>query len=91
MMTRVMAAEWAPFGVRVNAIAPGVTRTPMVEADISRGVLDERQMLTNIPAGRLCTPIEIGKLATFLASDEAAYITGATVTIDGGGTLIPRV
>jgi NAD(P)-dependent dehydrogenase (short-subunit alcohol dehydrogenase family) len=91
MMTKVMAGEWAPYGVRVNAIAPGVTRTPMWDADVARGAVDEPAILANVPVGRLCTPAEIGRVATFLASDGAAYMTGATIVIDGGATLIPRV
>jgi NAD(P)-dependent dehydrogenase (short-subunit alcohol dehydrogenase family) len=91
MMTRVMAAEWASFGVRVNAIAPGITRTPMWDADVARGAIDEHTLVSLVPMERMCTPAEIGKVATFLASDDAAYITGETVTIDGGATLIPRV
>ena len=91
MMTRVMAAEWAPYGIRVNAIAPGVTKTPMWDADVARGALDEPRILENVPMHRLCTPAEIGRVATFLASDDAAYITGAVIVIDGGTTLIPRV
>ena len=91
MMTRVMAAEWAPYGIRVNAIAPGVTKTPMWDADVARGAIDEPKILENVPTHRLCTPAEIGKVATFLASDDAAFITGDVLTIDGGTTLIPRV
>ncbi|HZS90756.1 MAG TPA: SDR family oxidoreductase [Chloroflexota bacterium] len=91
MMTRVMAAEWAPFGVRVNAIAPGITRTPMWDDDVARGAIDEPKLVSLVPMLRMCTPAEIGKVATFLASEDAAYITGTTVTIDGGATLIPRV
>jgi NAD(P)-dependent dehydrogenase (short-subunit alcohol dehydrogenase family) len=91
MMTRVMASEWADHGVRVNAIAPGITRTPMWDADVARGAIDEEKMVSLVPMHRMCTPQEIGRLATFLASDDAAYITGATITIDGAATLIPRV
>jgi NAD(P)-dependent dehydrogenase (short-subunit alcohol dehydrogenase family) len=91
MMTRVMAAEWAKFGVRVNAIAPGITRTPMWDADVARGAIDEANLVSLVPMERMCMPAEIGKLATFLASADAAYITGDTITIDGGATLIPRV
>jgi NAD(P)-dependent dehydrogenase (short-subunit alcohol dehydrogenase family) len=91
MMTRVMAAEWAPFGVRVNAIAPGITRTPMWDADVARGAIDEARLVSLVPMERLCTPAEIGRVATFLAGAATAYITGETITIDGGATLIPRV
>jgi NAD(P)-dependent dehydrogenase (short-subunit alcohol dehydrogenase family) len=89
MMTRVAAGEWAPHGVRVNAIAPGVMRTPMWETDVARGVLDESYYLETIPAHRLGDPSEVGKLAVFLASDDAAYITGSAFTIDGALTSIP--
>lgn len=91
MMTKVMAAEWAPFGVRVNAIAPGITRTPMWDDDVARGAIDEPALVSLVPMERMCTPEEIGRVATFLASEESAYMTGATLTIDGGATLIPRV
>ncbi len=91
MMTKVMAAEWAPFGVRVNAIAPGPAKTAMWEADAARGAIDGPQVLANMPMGRLCMPEDIAKLATFLASDDAEYITGTTVMVDGGVTLIPKV
>jgi NAD(P)-dependent dehydrogenase (short-subunit alcohol dehydrogenase family) len=89
MMTHVAAGEWAPHGVRVNAIAPGVMRTPMWDADVARGVLDEPYYLETIPARRLGDPSEVGRLAVFLASDEASYITGAVHAIDGALTSIP--
>jgi NAD(P)-dependent dehydrogenase (short-subunit alcohol dehydrogenase family) len=91
MMTKVMAAEWAPLGIRVNAIAPGVAKTPMWDADVARGAIDEPYYLENVPMKRLVMPAEIGRLAVFLASDDAAYITGETVVIDGAATLVPRV
>lgn len=89
MMTRVAAAEWAPHGVRVNAIAPGVLRTPMWDADVARGAIDEQFYLDVVPMHRLGTTSEVGKLAVYLASDDAAYITGSVLTIDGGLTSIP--
>jgi|SRR5215211_694583 len=88
MMTRVAAGEWAPHGVRVNAVAPGVVRTPMWEADLARGVLDESLFLERVPAGRLGVPDEIGKVVSFLCSDAASYVTGACVVVDGGLTSI---
>src|SRR5690348_2729151 len=89
MMTHVAAGEWAPHGVRVNAIAPGVLRTPMWDADVARGAIDEELYLDVVPMHRLGLPAEVGKLAVFLCSDHAAYITGAVHTIDGGLTSIP--
>jgi len=89
MMAKVMAAEWGPHGIRVNAIAPGVQRTPMWEDEVRRGLLDEARYTGLIPLRRLGDPREIGRLCAFLASDEASYITGACITIDGGLTTIP--
>ena len=88
MMTRVAASEWGPFGVRANAIAPGVQRTPMWEDDAAKGVVDDN-VVRVVPAGRLGEPIEVGRLAVFLCSPDAAYINGACVTIDGGLTTVP--
>ena len=89
MMTKVAAGEWAPFGVRVNAIAPGVLRTPMWDADVARGAIDEQLYLDVVPAHRLGQPLEVGKLIVYLCSDDADYITGSVLTIDGGLTSIP--
>jgi NAD(P)-dependent dehydrogenase (short-subunit alcohol dehydrogenase family) len=89
MMTRIAAAEWAPFGVRANAISPGVQHTPMWDRDAARGAVDEEAILKVLPAGRLGEPSEVGKLAVFLCSDEAAYINGSNVTIDGALTAVP--
>ena len=89
MMTRVMAAEWAPRGIRVNAVAPGVQKTGMWDEDVARGIFDEQEFIDLIPAHRLGDPHEVGRLCSFLASDEAGYITGACVTIDGALTSIP--
>jgi NAD(P)-dependent dehydrogenase (short-subunit alcohol dehydrogenase family) len=89
MMTHIAAGEWAPSGVRVNAIAPGVLRTPMWDADVARGAIDEQLYLDVVPMHRLGLPSEVGKLVVFLSSDDAAYITGAVHTIDGALTSIP--
>lgn len=89
MMTRVAAAEWAPYGVRANAIAPGVQRTPMWDIDVELGVVDEERVLRVTPAGRLGDPNEIGKLAVFLCSDDADFINGDCITIDGALTTVP--
>jgi NAD(P)-dependent dehydrogenase (short-subunit alcohol dehydrogenase family) len=89
MMTRVAAGEWAANGVRVNAIAPGIQRTPMWDADVERGAIDEPFYLRTVPMGRIGDPREVGKLAVYLCSDDAAYVTGGCFTIDGGLTSIP--
>jgi NAD(P)-dependent dehydrogenase (short-subunit alcohol dehydrogenase family) len=85
-LTRHLAREWAADGITVNAISPGIVDTPMV-----RGSTDEQRMsqvLASIPLGRLAEPAEIASLICFLASDEAAYITGANVDIHGGELII---
>ncbi|MCC6223577.1 MAG: glucose 1-dehydrogenase [Thermoleophilia bacterium] len=89
MMTRVTAGEWGPRGVRVNAICPGALRTPMWDADVASGAIDERAYLEHIPARRLGSPAEVGRLAVYLCSDDASYVTGSVLTIDGGLTVIP--
>jgi NAD(P)-dependent dehydrogenase (short-subunit alcohol dehydrogenase family) len=89
MMTKIAAGEWASHGVRVNAIAPGVLRTPMWDADVARGEIDEAAVLDIVPAHRLGMPSEVGRLVVYLCSDDAAYMTGAVLTIDGALTSIP--
>lgn len=89
MMSRVMAAEWGSFGIRVNAVAPGQMRTPMWDDDVARGLLDEQYYLDVLPLRRIGMPDDVGRLCAFLASDEASYISGACITIDGGLTSVP--
>jgi NAD(P)-dependent dehydrogenase (short-subunit alcohol dehydrogenase family) len=61
----------------------------MCDADVARGVIDEELYLDMVPAGRLGMPSEVGKLAVFLCSENAAYIIGSCITIDGALTSIP--
>jgi NAD(P)-dependent dehydrogenase (short-subunit alcohol dehydrogenase family) len=89
IMTQVMAGEWGPYGIRVNAIAPGVQATGMWKEEVARGLYKEQDYIDKIPGRRIGDPREVGRLCVFLASDAAAYITGACVTIDGGLTSIP--
>ncbi|QUJ69341.1 SDR family oxidoreductase (plasmid) [Photobacterium sp. GJ3] len=79
--TKALAAEGARYGVTVNAIAPGYTGTPMVEA-IKPEVLDA--IKAEIPMKRLAQPNEVAASVNFLASDAAAYITGETLSVNGG-------
>ncbi len=83
-MTATLARELAPYGIRVNAIAPGFLATDMV-ANLPEDKIQE--YLTQIPLGRLGKVEEVAELAAFLASDEASYITGQTLVIDGGLSL----
>jgi NAD(P)-dependent dehydrogenase (short-subunit alcohol dehydrogenase family) len=89
MMTKIAAGEWAPDGVRVNAICPGILRTPMWDADVARGAIDEDLYVGIVPAHRIGQTSEVGKLVVYLCSDDADYMTGAVLTIDGGLTSIP--
>jgi NAD(P)-dependent dehydrogenase (short-subunit alcohol dehydrogenase family) len=89
MMTQIAAGEWAHHGIRVNAIAPGVLRTPMWDADVARGAIDEQAYLDVVPAKRLGSPSEVGQLAVYLASDASSYVNGSCITIDGALTSIP--
>ncbi|MCL6519610.1 MAG: SDR family oxidoreductase [Armatimonadetes bacterium] len=82
-MTEAMAIELGPYGINVNAIGPGVIKTAMITPLEKEGVL-ETLVKQRIPKGRVGTPEDIANLAVFLASEEADYITGATIFIDGG-------
>ena len=85
-LSRHLAREWARDGITVNAVSPGIVDTPMVRD--STGADRMVQVLAAIPMGRLADASEIAALVAFLASDEAAYITGANVDIHGGGLII---
>lgn len=88
-LTRVLAVELAPHGIRVNAILPGVIETATVAAQLTtRAARDEMAAKqSRIPMGRLGTPEEIAKMAAFLLSPEASYSTGSLCTADGGFSL----
>jgi NAD(P)-dependent dehydrogenase (short-subunit alcohol dehydrogenase family) len=83
-LSRVLAVEWAMYNIRVNAIAPGFVQTPLVDAVIRAGKLEEKRIAERTPMGRLARPEEIASAAVFLLSDEASYITGVTLPVDGG-------
>ena len=82
-LTRTLAREWADRGVRVNAICPGYAETEMTQAmlAVERHRAD---VIAQTPLGRLATLEEIVSPALFLASDEASYVTGAALVVDGG-------
>jgi NAD(P)-dependent dehydrogenase (short-subunit alcohol dehydrogenase family) len=81
MLTRTAALEYAKDNIRINAVCPGVTRTPLVEQQ-SQELKD--YLASFVPQGRICEPDEVAALCVFLASDEAPHITGADYLIDGG-------
>ncbi len=81
--TRALACEWAPHGVRVNAVAPTFVRTGLTEALLSDAAM-EKTLLAETPMGRFATPEEVAAAILFLASDAASMITGVTLPVDGG-------
>lgn len=85
-MTRMLAIEWAQYGIRVNAIAPGTIETPSRAAHFNAHPDFRQRMLMRVPSGRFGLPEEIGAAVAYLASPGAAYITGQTLVIDGGLT-----
>jgi NAD(P)-dependent dehydrogenase (short-subunit alcohol dehydrogenase family) len=86
-MTRSFAAELAPYGIRVNAISPGWIETSPEETAAAQGDSGEWEMPPSL-LGRAGTPEEIANTASFLASDEASFITGQTLIVDGGGMIL---
>jgi len=83
-LTKELACEWGPHGVRVNAVGPGYVATPMIAGLIEDGKIDTDRINDRTPLGRLATPEDIGQAIAFLASDWASYITGETLFVDGG-------
>ena len=81
MLTRTAALEYAKDGIRINAVCPGVIRTPLVERQSEEF---KAYLTSQVPQGRIGEPEEVAALCVFLASDEAPHITGADYLIDGG-------
>jgi NAD(P)-dependent dehydrogenase (short-subunit alcohol dehydrogenase family) len=84
-LTREVAVEFARRGVRVNAVCPGPVETPLVKAFLTDEAARVRR-LVHIPMGRLARPDEVAKAIAFLASDDASFMTGAALVVDGGIT-----
>lgn len=83
-LTKSLAAEWAPHGVRVNALAPGYVKTEMAPVDRPEF---RRQWIEDAPMQRYATPAELGPSVVFLASDASSFVTGSVLVIDGGYTV----
>lgn len=83
-LTKTAALENAALGVRVNALCPGSTDTPMLRAFMDRSEAARKMILNSIPAGRLGTPEEVAEAALWLCSDRASYVNGESMLVDGG-------
>ncbi|MEU3828457.1 glucose 1-dehydrogenase [Streptomyces sp. SID486] len=83
-LTKAAAAQYAARGVRVNALATGLTRSEMSEAVFARDPAAEERMRRRNPQGRVADPEEVARVAVWLCSDQASFVTGATMAVDGG-------
>jgi NAD(P)-dependent dehydrogenase (short-subunit alcohol dehydrogenase family) len=82
--TRSLATEWAEFGIRVNAVAPGWVLTELIKKDLVSGLVSEEKLSTRISMKRLAQPNEIAQVMFFLATEASSYMTGQVLNVDGG-------
>ncbi len=87
-LTKQLAAEGAPHGIRVNCVSPGMIETPATRADLLAEDHPMRNIARAIPLGRVGQPDEVARCALFLSSDEASYVTGANLVVDGGWSAV---
>jgi NAD(P)-dependent dehydrogenase (short-subunit alcohol dehydrogenase family) len=87
-LTRQLAAEGAPHGIRVNCVSPGMIDTPATRGDLLSSDYPMRGIAASIPLRRVGRPEEVARCALFLASDDASYVTGANLVVDGGWSAV---
>jgi NAD(P)-dependent dehydrogenase (short-subunit alcohol dehydrogenase family) len=87
-LTRALALEWAKYNINVNAIGPGLTITPINEKHFAEHPDDLKKIKEGIPLGREAYPPDYAGAAIFLASDASSYVTGQTLLVDGGQTIV---
>ena len=85
-LSRQVALDYASEGIRVNSVCPGPTRTERLAGIVDSGDVDESVLIGNVPLGRWAQPSEIASVIAFLGSEDASYITGAAIVVDGGQT-----
>lgn len=83
-LTKVLALEFAPHGITVNTIPPGFIETPMLRQAVERGLVNVEEQAANTPVGRIGQPEDIAAACAFLVSEEASYITGQIIGVNGG-------
>lgn len=83
-LTRTLAVEWAPKGIRTNAVGPGYVRTALTDALVAEGKLDDKLITSRTPLGRFAEPEEIAEAIFFLASPASSYVNGHLLMADGG-------
>lgn len=86
-MTRTLAVEWSPYGVRVNCIAPGFIVTAMSSRAFENDPARKERVLARTPLGRLGEPLDVANAALFLASGQSKYVTGIVLPVDGGNSI----
>lgn len=87
-LTKQLAAEGAPYGIRANCVSPGMVATPATRGDLLADDSPMRGIAASIPLGRVGEAEEVARCALFLASDDASYVTGANLVIDGGWSAV---